>query len=307
VLGRLQHPGIAHVLSFHRGDRRVPAHLVMELIEGPPITEYVTARALDYSARIELMIAVCHAVHHAHERGIVHRDLKPANVLVTNGGQPKVLDFGVARATGLDVTSTIQTVHGQLLGTLAYMSPERLRGRSPDVDGRSDVYALGVMFYRLMAGRLPFDLTGLPLVDAAHCILFADIMPLGSIDPALQGSIEQVARRAMAADPDIRYRTAASMAADLQACLEGRPLATAAVERSARARVLVAESRARRVLAIGLTSGAVMVLDAVSGTTLARIDGDGTPVERLTFDDDGALTIARSNGQSERVEIAPAA
>ena len=186
------------------------------------------------------------------------------------------------------------------------MSPERLRGSSREVDGRSDVYALGVMFYQLMAGRLPFDLTGLPLVDAAHCILFADVMPLGSIDPALLGSIEQVARRAMAADPDIRYRTAASMAADLQACLEGRPLATAAVERSARARVLVAESRARRLLAIGLTSGAVLVLDAATGTSLSRIDGDGTPVERLTFDDDGGLTIARSNGGSERIDIVPA-
>jgi serine/threonine protein kinase len=167
VLGRLQHPGIAQVFAFSHGDRRVPAHLVMELVSGPPITEYVRAHALSYTERVHLMISVCEAVQHAHDRGIVHRDLKPANVLVSDDGRPKVLDFGIARATGLDIHSTLQTAHGELLGTLAYMSPEQLRGASAEVDGRADVYAIGVMFYRLMAGRLPFDVSGLPLLEAA--------------------------------------------------------------------------------------------------------------------------------------------
>jgi non-specific serine/threonine protein kinase/serine/threonine-protein kinase len=135
MLGRLQHPGIANVFAFHRGDRRVPAHLVMELVSGPPITEYVQAHALGPAARIALVIAVCEAVQHAHERGVIHRDLKPANVLVADTGLPKVLDFGIARATGLDIHSSIQTAHGQLIGTVAYMCPERLlrrrRGRWP--------------------------------------------------------------------------------------------------------------------------------------------------------------------------------
>jgi serine/threonine protein kinase len=161
LLGRLQHPGVAQVFAFSRGSRRVPAYLVMEFVAGPPITEYVDAQALRYAARIEMMIALCDAVQHAHDRGIIHRDLKPANVLVSSDGRPKVLDFGIARATGLDVDSILKTAQGELLGTVPYMSPERLRGVTGDVDARSDIYAMGVMFYRLMAGRLPFDVRGL--------------------------------------------------------------------------------------------------------------------------------------------------
>jgi non-specific serine/threonine protein kinase/serine/threonine-protein kinase len=306
VLGRLQHPGIANVFAFYRGDRRVPAHLVMELVSGPPITEYVRAHALGPAARIELLIDVCHAVQHAHERGIIHRDLKPANVLVSDSGLPKVLDFGIARATGLGLHSTIQTAHGQLIGTLAYMSPERLRG-GIEVDGRSDVYALGVMFFRLMAGRLPFDVGGLPLVDAAQRILHTDVPLLGSIDASFAGPIEQVARRAMAADPDRRYQSAAELAADLHACLEGRaPSAALSADEAAPRgvpQVLAAQSVDRRLIALALVGGSVIVLDGTTGAQLAAIAGDGTPIERLSFDVDGRLEIRKTGRGIERVAV----
>ena len=302
VLGRLQHPGIAQVFAFSHGDRRVPAHLVMELVSGPPITEYVRAHDLSYTERVHLMISVCEAVQHAHDRGIVHRDLKPANVLVSDDGRPKVLDFGIARATGLDIHSTLQTAHGELLGTLAYMSPEQLRGASAEVDGRADVYAIGVMFYRLMAGRLPFDVSGLPLLEAAQHILHADVPLLGAVDPALAGAIEQIASRAMSADRDRRYQSAADLATDLRACLEGRaPTLSHSVDRGAIAdapRVLTAESVDRRSVAVGLTNGTVTVLDATSGTQLSAIEGDGSRLERLAFDNEGRLSIAWSSGRS---------
>ena len=305
MLGRLQHPGIASVFAFHRGDSRLPAHLVMELVSGPPITEYVHAHALGPAARIELVIAVCQAVQHAHERGVIHRDLKPANVLVSDTGLPKVLDFGIARATGLDIHSTIRTAHGQLIGTLAYMSPERLHGGT-EVDGRSDVYALGVMFYRLMAGRLPFDVVGLPLADAAQRILYTDVPPLGSIDAACAGSIEQVAQRAMARDPDRRYQSAADLAADLRACLEGRLPTTVSVARapsSAAAPLIVAESPDRRFVALSLLGGTVIVLDSTTGAPLTEVRGDGTAIVRLAFDADGGLLIGRAGGRVERVAV----
>jgi eukaryotic-like serine/threonine-protein kinase len=307
LLGRLQHHGIAQVFSFHPGDRRIPAHLVMELISGPPITEYVQAHALPVAARVQLMIAVCDAVQHAHDRGIVHRDLKPANVLVTDDGRPKVLDFGIARATGRGIRSSVQTAHGQMIGTLAYMSPEQLRGASEDVDGRSDVYALGTMLYRVMAGRLPFDVADLPLFEAAQRILQADIRRLGTIDPELAGPIEQVAERAMSKERHQRHQSAADLAADLRACLEGHALSAStgasALASTTVARLLVAESPDRRWIAIGLLAGAVVILDGTTGARVALIPGDGQPLDRVAFDRDGRLAIRRSSGHLDLINI----
>jgi tRNA A-37 threonylcarbamoyl transferase component Bud32 len=307
LLGRLQHPGVAQVFAFSRGNRRVPAHLVMEFVTGPPITEYVEAQALGYAARIELMIAVCEAVQHAHDRGIIHRDLKPANVLVSDAGRPKILDFGIARATGLDVDSILQTAHGEIVGTVPYMSPERLRGVTGEVDARSDIYALGVMFYRLMAGRLPFDVRGITLLEAAQRILRAEVPPLGSVDHALAGSIEQVAKRSMSPDREQRYQSPADLATDLRACLEDRALAqahTAQLVTAAPAfRPLMAESDDHRSVAVGLVSGTVLVLDASSGTQLSVVRGDGTRLERLTFDTEGRLAMGWASGRVDQIEI----
>ena len=308
LLGRLQHQGIARVFAFHSGDRRVPAHLVMELVTGPPITEYVQARGLGFAARITLMIDVCEAVQHAHDRGVVHRDLKPANVLVSEDGQPKVLDFGIARAMRLGV-STLQTAHGQILGTLAFMSPEQLRGAAELVDGRSDVYALGVIFYRLMAGRLPFDVGDLRIVEAAQRILNAHVPPLGAFHPDLGGAIELIAARAMSADRAHRYQTAADMAADLRASLEGRQPATVHqapdVTGSAASRLLTAESADGRVVAIGLATGTVVILESATGAQMAKSPGDGMPVEHLGFEQVGRLAIRRAGGRLELLDIPP--
>lgn len=289
MLGRLQHAGIAQVYAFSPGDKRTPAHLVMELVSGPPLTDYARAHQLSIGERVALMIRLAEAVQHAHDRGVIHRDLKPANVLIADGGQPKVLDFGIARATGADVQRlTTQTAHGQLMGTLAYMSPEQLRGRPGEVDTRSDVYALGVLLYRLLVDRLPFDLANLAWPEATQIVLETQPAPLGALNPLLRGPLEQIVTRAMARDVEARYQTASDLAADLQRFLEGR----------APARRSGTDSRAA-------SGGTFELIDVRSGSMIATFAADegplvvlaialdGRPLGRLLIDlRDGSVRIA---------------
>jgi WD40 repeat protein/predicted Ser/Thr protein kinase len=224
ILGRLHHPGIAQVYEAGVADSGQP-YFAMELIAGMPLERYAGEQALDTRGRLELVARVCDAVQHAHERGVIHRDLKPANILVEKSGQPKVLDFGVARAADPGVTAGGgRTEAGQLIGTLNYMSPEQASGDPAAIDPRGDVYALGVILYELLAHRLPYILDDLPLPEAARVIREQEPSRLGSLDSHLRGDVETIVAKALEKDKARRYASAGELAADIRRFLKHEPI-----------------------------------------------------------------------------------
>jgi tetratricopeptide (TPR) repeat protein/predicted Ser/Thr protein kinase/TolB-like protein len=226
ALGRLQHPGIAQIYEAGTADSGwgVQPYFAMEFIRGKTLREYVHDRHLTTRQRLDLMARISEAVHHAHERGLIHRDLKPSNIVVDETGQPKILDFGVARVTDSDMEATRQTDVGQLIGTLAYMSPEQVLADPLQLDTRSDVYALGVILYELLAGDLPYNIGNSTIHDAVRTIRDTDPAPLSSFQRIYRGDIETIVAKALEKDKKRRYASAADLAEDIRRHLANQPI-----------------------------------------------------------------------------------
>ncbi len=231
ALARLQHPGIAQIYESNTADTGFGPQpfFAMEFIRGLPLKQYTEVHQLDTRQKLELMVNICEAIHHAHQRGLIHRDLKPGNILVDETGQPKILDFGVARfieadAQASDFQPSTQTGLGQLVGTLAYMSPEQVLGDPLEVDTRSDVYALGVILYELLSGRLPYEVSQRQLPDAVRTIREEEPASLSSISRDYRGDIETLVRKALEKDKTRRYASAADLGADIQRYLNDEPI-----------------------------------------------------------------------------------
>jgi len=216
ALAMMDHPSIAKVFDAGQTERGRP-YFVMELVKGEPITDYCDRHTLGTRARLELFLPVCAAVQHAHQKGIIHRDLKPSNILVAEqdgSPVPKVIDFGIAKATNAALTErTVYTQQGQLIGTPAYMSPEQAEMGGLDVDTRTDVYALGIVLYELLAGAPPFSPE--TLATAAYSEIQRIIR---EVEP--QRPSTRVSSAAQAAVADQRRTTLRGLARELQEDLD---------------------------------------------------------------------------------------
>jgi serine/threonine protein kinase/tetratricopeptide (TPR) repeat protein len=295
ALALMDHP---HIAKVHDGGTTPDGrpYFVMEWVRGTPITEYCDTHRLSTRQRLELFLDVCHAVQHAHQKGIIHRDLKPSNVLVeVHDVRPvvKVIDFGIAKATGQQLTDkTLYTSIAQLVGTPLYMSPEQAGLSSLDVDTRSDVYSLGVLLYELLTGTTPFDEETLKKAgyDEMRRIIRDDEPPTPStrlstmeqkrlstiaerrglephrLSKQIRGELDWIVMKALEKDRNRRYESASAFAADVQRYLEDEPVQACPPAAAYRARKFI-----RRHRTVAIATGVVLL--SLLGSTIGAVWG----------------------------------
>ena len=244
-LALMDHPHIARVLDAG-ADASGRPYFVMERVSGVPVTTFADERRLSVRDRLELFLRICRGVHHAHQRGVIHRDLKPSNVLVSlqdGVPVPKIIDFGIAKATGeRDPADPRLTLEGALVGTPEYMSPEQA-GSRPGVDTRTDVYSLGVLLYELLTGHRPYRLTGRPAPEIPRAILeeepgrpstavtrteaaaAARRTTTARLQRELRGDLDTIVLMALRKEPERRYASVEHLAEDIQRYITGHPVA----------------------------------------------------------------------------------
>jgi serine/threonine-protein kinase len=266
ILARLEHPNIARFIDAGVDAAGTP-WLALEYVDGVPLTDWCQQQDLDLPARLRLFTKVCAAVEHAHRHLVVHRDLKPSNILVNADGEPKLLDFGIARLLDGSLTESTQTAM-----TPAYAAPEQLRGGA--ISTATDVYALGLVLFRLIAGNLPDTRTGEGLAQVLSRLDEEETerpsrraargdRPLPYPAGALEGDLDAIVAQALRADPARRYGSAAALADDIGRYLDARPVLAREPTRWYRAGRFIR----RHALAVGFASLAAIAL--VAGTAVS--------------------------------------
>jgi tetratricopeptide (TPR) repeat protein/predicted Ser/Thr protein kinase len=218
ILAQLEHPNIARLLDGAATESGQP-YFVMEYVEGPPLLAWCDQHHLDAKARLQLFLSVCDAVSYAHQKLIVHRDLKPGNILVTPSGDPKLLDFGLARVLDSDAELTQA---GPTPMTVAYASPEQIRGERQTV--ASDVYSLGVILYQLLTDHRPYRTENSSFAEIVRVTCEQEPTPPSQFVRGISGDLETIVLKALVKDQRLRYPTVDEFAADLRRHLDGQPI-----------------------------------------------------------------------------------
>jgi serine/threonine-protein kinase len=249
----LNHPNIVSI--YDRGEAEDTYYIAMEFLDGRTLKELIVSRgAAPINVAIEYARQILSALRFAHRHGIVHRDIKPHNVLVDGEGRVKVTDFGIARAGTSQMTET-----GSIVGTAQYLSPEQARGG--EVDPRSDLYSLGVVLYELLTGKTPFD--GETPVEIAMKHLSNAPQPPSKLRPDVPPELDMVVLRALAKDPDERYKSADQMEADLERVARGASVSAATVDTATQ----VLRRPAAAVVAAEAATAATMIAAPPAATT----------------------------------------
>ena len=292
ALAMMEHPNIARIIDAGTTELGRP-YFVMELVRGIPINEFCDQKCLTLRERLDLFLQVCQAVQHAHQKGIIHRDLKPTNVLVTMldvVAVPKVIDFGIAKAFGQQLTDGTQvTAFAQFVGTPLYMSPEQAEMNQLGVDTRSDVYSLGVMLYELLTGTTPFDKEMLKKTNFEEFrrklreedpprpsarISTLDARALSTVsehrctDPRrittdIRGELDWIVMKALDKDRNRRYQSATALAEDIQRYLNDEPVLACPPSTSYRFRKFAHKNR------VTLTTAAIVIASLSIGIVLS--------------------------------------
>jgi tetratricopeptide (TPR) repeat protein len=254
LAARFQHPGIVRVLEGGETSTGQPFY-AMDCVQGIQLGQWFSRTQPDVPTTLRLFLKLCEAVDYAHQQGVVHRDLKPANVLVDTEGKPRILDFGLCKATdGQTDALTICTSSGQIMGTLPYLSPEQTSGSPDDIDARTDLYALGVVLYEGLTGALPFEMDKTPSKTISRIQEDPPVAP-SSLTDQIDADLQTIVLKALEKEKARRYPSVREMAADIERYLNDEPIHARPATRLYRTRKKMYKHR----LGIGAVVGAVAV------------------------------------------------